>query len=59
MDGDDHTVSAVQKLCDACEEVILFKLSRKHRRDLYSRILWSELLMHKTTYALVLTACAG
>jgi len=38
MDGNDYT-SAVQKLCDACVEILL-KMSRKHRKDLYFRILW-------------------
>jgi len=44
MDGSQDT-SAVQKLCDACVEILL-KMSRKHRKDLYFRILWSKLLIY-------------
>jgi len=45
MDGDDHTVnvSAFRKLYDACVEIL--KLDKKHRKEPYSRMLWSKLLI--------------
>ena len=47
MDGVDHTVnvSAFQKLIDACVQILVLKLDKKHRNDPYTRMLWSELLM--------------
>lgn len=44
MDGNDLSVnvSAFQMLYEACIEIL--KLDKKHRKDPYSRMLWSELL---------------
>jgi len=45
MDGGDQTVnvSAFQKLYEACVEILALKLAKKHRKDPYSCMLWSEL----------------
>ena len=47
MDGDDHTVyvSAFGKLYDACMEILTLKLDKKHKKDPYSRMVWSKLLI--------------